>query len=146
MSIITYKAHSQISINIVLPNGHKKRVEFTPHTLGGSSYVSSDPDEQDALSKHYRFGSLFKISSVKIDKADVKEEGMQSESSEESEGNDRKDEDNGTSVEMKVVAVSSVADAKEYLAETFGIERTSIKYKKDIVEKATELGITFEWK
>lgn len=44
---------------------------------------------------------------------------------------------------MKIVEVTDIDAARDYLAETFGIARSNIRYKSNVIEKAAELKIKF---
>ena len=57
----TYRAKSEVSINVVLKNGKSKHISFLPVTGGGSVYRTDNEDIQAALESHYRFGNLFRI-------------------------------------------------------------------------------------
>ena len=48
-----------------------------------------------------------------------------------------------TDTELKQVTVSDLAAAKDYLADKFGISRTTLRSKKAIVEQAAANGIEF---
>lgn len=44
---------------------------------------------------------------------------------------------------MKIVEVTDIDAARDYLAETFGIARSNIRYKSNVLQKAEELKIKF---
>lgn len=44
---------------------------------------------------------------------------------------------------MKIVEVTDIDAARDYLAETYGIARSNIRYKSNVLEKAAELKIKF---
>ena len=44
---------------------------------------------------------------------------------------------------MKIVEVTDIDAARDYLAETFGIARSNIRYKSNVLEKAAELKVKF---
>lgn len=44
---------------------------------------------------------------------------------------------------MKIVEVTDIDAARDYLADTFGIARSNIRYKSNVLEKAAELKIKF---
>lgn len=44
---------------------------------------------------------------------------------------------------MKIVEVTDIDAARDYLAETFGIARSNIRYKSNVFEKAAELKVKF---
>lgn len=66
------------------------------------------------------------------------EESVEGEVAEES-GDTAAGDDNG----LRKVTVSDIAAAKDYLADTIGISRTSMRSTKSILQKAAENGIEF---
>lgn len=60
----TYRSKSDISVNVVMPNGKSLHVAFSPVTGGGSTYTTSDERVQKALEGHYRYGKMFKLVST----------------------------------------------------------------------------------
>lgn len=125
-----YKANTNISVNVVLPSKKNLHISFTPLSNGSSVYATDKEDVQNALERHYQFGKLFRIAGAenaaasKPEKADDKEG--------DSAGNVRK------------VKVSDIASAKDFLADTFGISRTSMRTKQSIMDAAKAQGIEFE--
>lgn len=167
----TYRAKSEVSINVVLKNGKSKHISFLPVTGGGSVYRTDNEDIQAALESHYRFGNLFRIvdepeqKSPKIPLKDKKKqpkeedqipneekdgltekdmenetEGDEADEVTDTDGESEEDEDDG----LRVVTVTCTSDAKEYLADTFGISRTNLRSKAKIIEAAAKNGIKFE--
>lgn len=124
----TYKSKSDIALNIVLKNGKSAHISFTPLTGGGSMYKTADEDLQQALEKSAYFGSLFKVvEAVNMDEVAPAKEVERVET--------RK---------AKVVKVSCLSDAKDYLANTYGVSRTNLKGKTSIVETAEGFGVEFD--
>lgn len=124
----TYKSKSDIALNIVLKNGKSAHISFTPLTGGGSMYKTADEDLQQALEKSAYFGSLFKVvEAVNMDEVAPAKEVERVEP--------RK---------TKVVKVSCLSDAKDYLANTYGVSRTNLKGKTSIVETAEGFGVEFD--
>lgn len=167
----TYRAKSEVSINVVLKNGKSKHISFLPVTGGGSVYRTDNEDIQAALESHYRFGNLFRIvdeseqKSPKIPLKDKKKKQPKEEDqipNEEKDGLTEKDMENETEGDeaevtdtdgeseededdgLRVVTVTCTSDAKEYLADTFGISRTNLRSKAKIIEAAAKNGIKFE--
>lgn len=56
-----YIAKTNVSINIVLSNGKNRHIAFNPLTGGGSVFYTDDPDIIDAMERHYKYGTLFRI-------------------------------------------------------------------------------------
>ena len=44
----------------------------------------------------------------------------------------------------KTYCVTDIADAKDYLADTFGVSRTKMKTKEDVLAVAKEFGVELE--
>ena len=153
----TYKANTNISINVVLPSKKNLHIAFVPLSNGSSVFTTDNEDIQKSVENHYKFGKLFKLHSVHGQSETVETAGKASKngSSEklhaESTHNEtgRQDEmpqedagDNNTT--SRKVKVSDIASAKDYLADTFGISRTSMRSTKAIMEQAAANGIEFE--
>ena len=56
-----YIAKTNVSINIVLSNGKNRHIAFSALTGGGSVFYTDDPDIIDAMERHYKYGTLFRI-------------------------------------------------------------------------------------
>ena len=131
-----YKSKSQVSLTVCLGNGSNNHISFQPLTGGGSVYYTHDSVIQQALESHHKYGRLFKLESTKditkVSSAPVKK------------------------VEAKKKSVSSDKpvqfqascndDAKEYLAEKYGVKRTSMRNKDQINAAAKQCGVEIIWK
>lgn len=127
-----YSSDSQIAVNVVLSSGKSMHVSFTPLSNGSSVYSTDSEDVQEALERHYRFGSLFVL-----DHSDDPDGSVDNEA-DTCSGMDHKGQD------LKPVKVSDIGEAKDYLADTFGVSRTSLRSQKAILEAAKANGIVFE--
>ena len=127
-----YKSRSAISINVVLDSKKSMHIAFTAQSDGSSVYTTDNPDVQYALEHHYKYGKLFKLVSTESE-ADIKAK----KEAEEAAANEKKDE-------IRKVSVSDLAAAKDFLADTFGISRTSLRSEKAIMEAAKAHNIEFE--
>ena len=107
-------------------------IAFTAQSDGSSVYTTDNPDVQYALEHHYKYGKLFKLVSTESE-ADIKAK----KEAEEAAANEKKDE-------IRKVSVSDLAAAKDFLADTFGISRTSLRSEKAIMEAAKAHNIEFE--
>lgn len=56
-----YIAKTNVSINIVLPNGANRHIAFSALTGGGSVFYTDDPEIIQAMERHYKFGKLFRV-------------------------------------------------------------------------------------
>ena len=127
-----YKSKTAISINVVLKSKKSMHIAFTAQSDGSSVYTTDNPDVQYALEHHYKYGKLFKLVSTESE-ADIKAK----KEAEEAAANEKKDE-------IRKVSVSDLAASKDFLADTFGISRTSLRSEKAIMEAAKAHNIEFE--
>lgn len=167
MIIKTYKANTNISINVVLPSKKNLHITFTPLSDGSSVFTTDNEVIQKSIEKHYKFGKLFKLHASQGQSAEKevtdklkstslrkKKETPAADNVDKTEldnnenvGQSGETEDNaGTGNDETVckVKVSDIAAAKDYLADKFGISRTSMRSTKAILEQAAAHGIEFE--
>lgn len=144
--IKTYKSNTHVSINVVLPSRKNLHITFSPLSNGGSTFTTDQEEIIRAIESHYNFGRLFRIEST-IDNTGGEEGGFDTE---EGNGTNETNEDKGTVAHgddtksgLKQVHVSDLASAKDYLADKFGISRTSLRSQKAILEQAIANGIEF---
>ena len=162
--IKTYKANTNVSINVVLPNKKNLHISFTPLSDGSSTFTTGNEDIMNAIESHYNFGKLFRLHSqqseskkkaTKVVEKPVKDEEQTDKAEdnavvvdENTEANENNDETPAEEAEnepaLKKVKVSDLAAAKDYLADTFGISRTALRSMKAITEQAAVHGIEFE--
>lgn len=126
-----YKSRSSISVNVVLRSKKSMHISFTSQSDGSSVYATDNEEEQYALEHHYKYGKLFRL------------ERQEDETVEESSGANEVTSADGES-EMHKVKISDLAAAKDYLADTFGITRTSLRSERAIMEAAKEHHVEFE--
>ena len=122
-----YTSKTNVSINIVLPSKKNMHVSFIPMSDGSSYYVTDNEDVQHGIEHHYQFGNMFKSTFLDEPKKKVEIDEVPKEE-----------------VQRRVVKVSDLAMAKDYLADTFGISRTSLRSEKTILEHAAMHGIEFD--
>lgn len=127
-----YKSKTSIAINVVLKSKKNMHVAFTAQSDGSSVYTTDNPEVQYALEHHYKYGKLFKLVSTESEE-DIKAR----QEAEKAAANEKKDE-------IRKVSVSDLAAAKDFLADTFGISRTSLRSEKSIMEAAKAHNIEFE--
>lgn len=147
--IKTYKANTNISINVVLPSSSKNlHVAFVPMSDGSSVFSTDNEEIQKGIEGHYKFGSLFRLAAINAKKRPRTEGKSTSESpgSEPESPADSSTVDDGNFEASTVakVAVTDLASAKDYLADKFGISRTLLRSTKSIMEQASAHGIEFE--
>lgn len=129
-----YSSDSHIAINVLLENGNSMHIAFTPISNGGSVYNTEVEVIQNALENHYRYNDLFVLDREEDTNAPIEE------SVTDSEQNSKQDEED----EVRKVKVNDLGEAKDYLAETFGVSRTSLRGQKAILEAAKANNIEFE--
>ena len=115
-----YSSDSHIAINILLENGNSMHIAFTPISNGGSTYNTEVEVIQNALENHYRYNDLFVLDREEDTNAPIEEptQNTEEDPNQEEESNIRK------------VKVNDLGEAKDYLAETFGVSRTSLRGKR----------------
>ncbi len=145
--IKSYKANTNISINVVLPGSKKNlHIAFVPLSDGSSVFSTENEEIQKGMERHYEFGSLFRFVGAadtrKPRNAPAKAQTKEESAPEEAEGTGENGEsEEGTTVK---VTVTDLASAKDYLADKFGISRTLLRSTKAIMEQAAAHGIEFE--
>lgn len=127
-----YKSRSAISINVVLDSKKSMHIAFTAQSDGGSVFITDNKNIQNALERHYKYGTLFKLA------------GVEDEASKESQSKETQDTEQEEKNKKRTVKVSDIAAAKDFLADTFGISRTSLRSDKAIREAAEQHNIEFE--
>lgn len=165
--IKTYKANTNVSINVVLASKKNLRISFTPLSNGSSTFTTDNEEIMNAIERHYNFGKLFRLhctqgeskkKTIKVVEFPTKEVEKKEEQSpinpastttteetdNEDEGAADTDSDENDKPTLKQVTVSDLSSAKDYLADKFGISRTTLRSKKAIVEQAAANGIEFE--
>ena len=121
----TYKSKSEISINVKVCGAHV-HISFIPHTLGGSSFTTDNPQLQQAIEHHRHFGRRFAL--AKTEKViDMEADTYGNECQE--------------TKQPQSVTFVSLNDAKEYCAQTFGVSRTQLRSRAQICEVAAANGI-----
>lgn len=129
-----YSSDSHIAINILLENGNSMHIAFTPISNGGSTYNTEVEVIQNALENHYRYNDLFVLDREEDTNAPIEESTQNTE-----EDPNQEEESN-----IRKVKVNDLGEAKDYLAETFGVSRTSLRGQKAILEAAKANNIEFE--
>jgi hypothetical protein len=140
MSTKTYKSGTCLHINVY--NAAKKaniHVSFDPISGGGSSYTTDKEDIQKALEAHRGFGKLFALINTEEPTA-AKTEGTDETAAPEAEAET-------PTVETKTeIEVSDFAEARDLLADKFGISRTALRSKAAVAKAAEQYNIEFIYK
>ena len=120
-----YIANTDVAFTVNVGN-KRKRVSFTSKSGdNGSVYFSSDELEQKGIERHPWFGDKVMLRES-VDEKEIAAEAEQ---------------DQG---DKAVHHVDSPNEAKDYLAEKYGISRTKMKSLSAILSIAKECGVTFE--
>ena len=128
-----YISDSHIAINVTLDGGESMHLSFIALSNGGSVFSTDSEELQTAIERHYRFGDLFTLNHIEEPKNTSETANEEYTSVKESEdGNIQK------------VTVNDLGEAKNYLADTLGISRTSLRSLKTILEVAKANNIEFE--
>ncbi len=173
IAVKKYIANSVVSLSAILANGKSTRISFSPLSDGRSMYLTADPDIQWALEHHSRFGKLFQLVECTQDKKTVFQKkipaktkntkgrataniaskepvGLEEVTVDEMVDAEIDDEvdtigEGDTHSSYKVVEVSDMETAKDYLAENFEVVRTKLKTEGKIKETALAFGIVFKY-
>lgn len=128
-----YISDSHIAINVTLDGGESVHLSFIALSNGGSVFSTDSEELQNAIERHYRFGDLFTLDHIEEPKNTSETANEEYTSVKESEdGNIQK------------IKVNDLGEAKNYLADTLGISRTSLRSLKTILEVAKANNIEFE--
>ena len=120
-----YISDSHIAINVTLDGGESMHLSFIALSNGGSVFSTDSEELQKAIERHYRFGDLFTLDHIEEPKNTSETANEEYTSVKESEdGNIQK------------ITVNDLGEAKNYLADTLGISRTSLRSLKTILEVA----------
>ncbi len=127
-----FKAKTHISLSIPTKGGHA-HISFAELTGGGSTYTTEDEAIAKAIRNHPKFGKLF--TEVQVPKVTEKTAEQKKQEMEQAEANQKK----------SIKSFACVEDAKEYIADTFGISRSKLRTRADIEKQAVARGITIQW-
>lgn len=175
MKTKTYRANTNISINVVLASKKNLHISFLPQSDGSSVFVTSNEEIQKAIERHYKFGSLFRLvgttttetkkpttaqtatteeksASANETNADTVD-NVGEESDNDAPANDVPEVEETESAEeneqeqqtLREVEVSDIAAAKDYLADNFDLTRSSMRSQKAVLDAAAAHGIQFKF-
>ena len=128
-----YISDSHIAINVTLDGGESLHLSFIALSNGGSVFSTDSEELQNAIERHYRFGDLFTLDHI--------EEPKNTSETANEEYTPVKESEDGN---IQKIAVNDLGEAKNYLADTLGISRTSLRSLKTILEVAKANNIEFE--
>lgn len=120
-----YQAGTDLAFSVMVGD-ERMRIVFEGKTMGSSVYMTRDPKVQKAIESHYWFNDKFFL----VESIDEKKEAAEAKKK--------------VADEKKTHIVTDVEDAKDYLAEAFGVSRSKMKTKEDILAIAKEKGVELE--
>lgn len=126
--IKTYKAYTSVVISCI-NKGSRYHIAFDTLTNGTSTYTTTDKDEQEAIESHPWFDSKIYLQSSIDETEQVKK-------------NRRKAAQK--KLEQDVHIVQSFTEAQDWLAEKFGISRSKMKTKEEILAQADSCGVKLQ--
>jgi hypothetical protein len=128
-----YKAGTDLSFSVMVGN-ERVRVVFEGKTMGCSIYGTRDEKLQKAIESHYWFNDKFFLVEAVDEKKEAAEAKKRAAAKTKKKAADEK----------KTHIVTDFEDARDYLAETFGVSRSKLKTKEDILSIAKEKGVELE--
>lgn len=128
-----YQAGTDLSFSVMVGN-ERVRVVFEGKTMGCSIYGTRDEKLQKAIESHYWFNDKFFLKEA----VDEKKEAVEAKKRAAAKTKKKAAE------EKKTHIVTDFEDARDYLAETFGVSRSKLKTKEDILSIAKEKGVELE--
>lgn len=128
-----YQAGTDLSFSVMVGN-ERVRVVFEGKTMGCSIYGTRDEKLQNAIESHYWFNDKFFLKEA----VDEKKEAAEAKKRAAAKTKKKSAE------EKKTHIVTDFEDARDYLAETFGVSRSKLKTKEDILSIAKEKGVELE--
>ena len=129
-----YQAGTDLAFSVMVGD-ERMRIVFEGKTMGCSVYMTRDPKVQKAIETHYWYKDKFFLA----ESVDEKKEAAEAKKKKAAANNKKKVYD-----EKNTHVVTDVEDAKDYLAETFGVSRSKMETKEDILAIAKEKGVELE--
>ena len=144
-----YKSKSCVSINVVLPTGGNTHVSFSAVTGGGSVYYTDNENIQKGLESHPKYGRLFvEDKTLAAQQAEAAKQAAAKAQATAGAGNEAAAEQQGTVKEgndFVEVKMACNDDAKDYLADKFGVSRSKMRSRADIEKVAADNGLKIIW-
>ena len=128
-----YQSGTDLAFSVMVGD-ERMRIVFDGKTMGNSVYMTRDPNVQKAIESHYWFNDKFFLAESIDEKKEAAEEKKKAAAKTKKKVADEK----------KTHVVTDIEDAKDYLAETYGVSRSKMKTKEDILAIAKEKGIELE--
>ena len=128
-----YQAGTDLAFSVMVGD-ERMRIVFEGKTMGCSVYMTRDTKVQKAIESHYWYKDKFFLAESVDEKKEAAEDKKKAAAKAKKKMTDEK----------KTHVVTDVEDAKDYLAETFGVSRSKMKTKEDILAIAKEKGVELE--
>ena len=128
-----YQAGTDLAFSVMVGN-ERMRIIFDGKSVGCSIYMTRDQKVQKAIESHYWFNDKFFL----VESIDEKKEAAEAKKKAAAKAKKK------VADEKKTHVVTDVEDAKDYLAETYGVSRSKMKTKEDILAIAKEKGVELE--
>ena len=132
---------SHVAINVVLPSGTNIHVSFMEMTGGGSALYTDNQDLINGLRSHHKYGKLFKEVEVSAAKPAAKKAEAPAPAGQTANAHTTQP----AAPQKKVMEFKNNEDAKDYLAERYGISRSKMKTRAAIEESAKQVNIKVKW-
>ena len=128
-----YQAGTDLAFSVMVGD-ERMRIVFEGKTMGCSVYMTRDTKVQKAIESHYWYKDKFFLAESVDEKKEAAEDKKKAAAKAKKKMADEK----------KTHVVTDVEDAKDYLAEIFGVSRSKMKTKEDILAIAKEKGVELE--
>lgn len=128
-----YQAGTDLAFSVMVGD-ERIRIVFEGKTMGCSVYMTRDPKVQKAIESHYWFNDKFFLA----ESIDEKKEAAEAKKKAAAKAKKK------VADEKKTHVVTDFEDAKDYLAETYGVSRSKMKTKEEILAVAQEHGVELE--
>lgn len=128
-----YQAGTDLAFSVMVGN-ERMRIVFDGKSVGCSVYMTRDPKVQKAIESHYWFNDKFFLKEAVDEKKEAAEAKKRAAVKTKKKAAEEK----------KTHIVTDFEDARDYLAETFGVSRSKLKTKEDILSIAKEKGVELE--
>ena len=128
-----YQAGTDLAFSVMVGD-ERMRIVFEGKSTGSSFYMTRDPKVQKAIESHYWFNDKFFL----VESIDEKKEAAEAKKKAAAKAKKK------VADEKKTHVVTDFEDAKDYLADTYGVSRSKMKTKEDILAISKEKGVELE--
>ena len=142
MTTKTYKAKSAVSI-MVRVGKTGKRITFDAMSDGTSTYKTTDEALQAAIERHRAFGKTFYLFRTVTVKTATEAKTATTVTATASAASGTATTEGEASSSLTQVTVTDAQSARQYLIETFGVSKTSVRSNKQLLEQAAAHGVEF---